>query len=144
MDKFVIQGGQRLRGELPVSGSKNTALPLMSAALLGGGSTTLTNIPNLRDVTTFAHVLRITGAAVRFDPVAHTMEIDASRVDFPEAPYDLVKKMRASFYMLGALLGRCGAARVSLPGGCAWGPRPVNLHMEGMTALGAEIDLQEG
>jgi UDP-N-acetylglucosamine 1-carboxyvinyltransferase len=144
MDKLVIQGGHRLRGELPVSGSKNTALPLMSAAVLAGGATTLTNIPNLRDVTTFAHVLRITGAAVRFDPANHRMEIDASRIDFPEAPYDLVKKMRASFYMLGALLGRCGSARVSLPGGCAWGPRPVDLHMEGMKALGAEIDLDQG
>lgn len=144
MDKFVIQGGKRLRGELPVSGSKNTALPLMSAAVLAGGPTTLTNIPHLRDVTTFANVLRITGAAVRFDPAEHTMEIDATRVEFPEAPYELVKKMRASFYMLGALLGRCGSARVSLPGGCAWGPRPVNLHMEGMKALGAEIELDEG
>ena len=144
MDKFVIQGGHRLRGELPVSGSKNTALPLMSAAVLAGGASRLSNIPNLRDVSTFAHVLRITGAAVRFDPVAHEMEIDASRIDFPEAPYDLVKKMRASFYMLGALLGRCGSARVSLPGGCAWGPRPVDLHMEGMKALGASIDLDQG
>lgn len=144
MDKFVIKGGQKLRGELPVSGSKNTALPLMSAAVLAGGKSTLTNIPNLRDVITFANVLRITGAAVRFDPVSHEMEIDATRVDHPEAPYELVKKMRASFYMLGALLGRCGTARVSLPGGCAWGPRPVNLHMDGMKALGAEIDLEEG
>ena len=144
MDKFVIKGGQKLRGELPVSGSKNTALPLMSAAVLAGGKSTLTNIPNLRDVITFANVLRITGAAVRFNPVSHEMEIDATRVDHPEAPYELVKKMRASFYMLGALLGRCGTARVSLPGGCAWGPRPVNLHMDGMKALGAEIDLEEG
>lgn len=144
MDKLVIKGGDRIRGELPVSGSKNTALALMSAAVLAGGETTLTNVPNLRDVVTFAHVLRITGAAVRFDPAHHEMKIDASRVDFPESPYDLVKKMRASFYMLGALLGRCGSARVSLPGGCAWGPRPVNLHMEGMKALGAEIDLEEG
>ena len=144
MEKLVIQGGRHLRGELPVSGSKNTALPLMASAVLAHGASTLENVPNLRDVLTFAHVLRITGAAVRFDAAENRMTIDASNVHFPEAPYDLVKKMRASFYMLGALLGRCGSARISLPGGCAWGPRPVNLHMEGMKALGAEIDLEAG
>ncbi|MDX1546548.1 MAG: UDP-N-acetylglucosamine 1-carboxyvinyltransferase, partial [Rhodothermales bacterium] len=128
MDKLVVDGGQALRGTLRVSGSKNTALPLMAAGLLAEGTTTLTNIPDLKDVTTFAHVLRIAGAAVRFDRDAHQLVIDASDVNFPEAPYELVNKMRASFYMLGALLGRCGEARVSLPGGCAWGPRPVDLH----------------
>ena len=144
MDKLVIKGKRPLRGSLPVSGSKNTALPLMAGALLGGGPTRLLNIPNLQDVTTFANVLRITGAHVDYDAARHEMTIDASRIGFPEAPYELVKKMRASFYMLGALLGRCGTARVSLPGGCAWGPRPVNLHMEGMKALGARIGLEEG
>jgi len=144
MDKFVIEGQHPLQGALPVGGSKNTALPLMAAALLADGTTTLTNIPTLRDVTTFAHVLRISGAAVRHNPDAHTLTVDASRVDFPEAPYALVKKMRASFYMLGALLGRCGEARVSLPGGCAWGPRPVDLHLKGMEAFGAHIDLEAG
>lgn len=149
MDKLVIQGGNPLRGTLNVSGSKNTALPLMAAALLADGATTLHNVPVLRDVMTFAHVLRITGATVKFRPdsdptTPESMVIDGSNVSFPEAPYDLVKKMRASFYMLGALLGRCGEARVSLPGGCAWGPRPVDLHLEGMKAFGAEIDLDEG
>jgi UDP-N-acetylglucosamine 1-carboxyvinyltransferase len=144
MDKLVIEGQHPLKGSLPVSGSKNTALPLMAAAVLANGSSTLTNIPNLRDVTTFSHVLRISGASVQFDPDEHSMEIDAGNVDYPEAPYDLVKKMRASFYMLGALLGRCGRARVSLPGGCAWGPRPVDLHLEGMKALGAQINLDRG
>ena len=146
MDKLVIQGRQPLGGTLPVSGSKNTALPLMAAAVMGHGTTTLQNIPDLRDVFTFSNVLRITGCHVRFDPEAgdEAMTIDASRVDHPEAPYELVKKMRASFYMLGALLGRCGKARVSLPGGCAWGPRPVDLHIDGMKAFGAEIDLDEG
>ncbi len=144
MDKLVIRGGRALRGTLPVSGSKNTALPLMAAALLGRGTTTLTNIPNLRDVKTFSKVTEVSGAAVNFDPDAHRMTIDASLIDHPEAPYALVKKMRASFYMLGALLGRCGRARVSLPGGCAWGPRPVDLHLEGMKAFGAEIDLDDG
>lgn len=144
MDKLVIEGKHPLRGTLPISGSKNTALPLMAGALLTGGNTTLTNIPNLRDVMTFAHVLRISGASVQFNPSEHRMEIDASGIDYPEAPYELVKKMRASFYMLGALLGRCGRARVSLPGGCAWGPRPVDLHLRGMEALGASIHLDQG
>lgn len=144
MDKLVIEGNHPLRGTLPVSGSKNTALPLMAGAILAEGATTIKNVPNLRDVTTFAHVLRICGASVQFDADAHVLHIDASRVDYPEAPYDLVKKMRASFYMLGALLGRCGKARVSLPGGCAWGPRPVDLHLRGMEALGAEIELDQG
>ncbi len=144
MDKLVIQGRRPLRGTLSVSGSKNTALPLMAAALLADGTTILDNVPHLRDIATFSNVLRIAGASVKFNPERHRLRINASRIDFPEAPYELVKKMRASFYMLGALLGRCGAARVSLPGGCAWGPRPVNLHLEGIKALGAEIDLDGG
>ena len=144
MDKLIIEGGHALTGSLPVSGSKNTALPLMSAALLADGVSTLSRIPNLRDVKTFAHVLRISGAAVRFDEDRNEMTVDASGVNYPEAPYELVKKMRASFYMLGALLGRCGRARVSLPGGCAWGPRPVDLHLKGMEAFGADIRLDHG
>ncbi|NBC18439.1 MAG: UDP-N-acetylglucosamine 1-carboxyvinyltransferase [Bacteroidetes bacterium] len=144
MDKLVIEGGRPLRGTLTVSGSKNTALPLMAAALLADGTTTIDNVPNLRDVNTFSDVLRVSGAEVEFDADAHVMTIDASTIDTPVAPYELVKKMRASFYMLGALLGRCGKGRVSLPGGCAWGPRPVNLHLEGMRAFGAEIELDEG
>jgi len=142
MEKIVIKGGNSLHGTLPVSSSKNTALPLMAASVLASGATTLNNIPRLRDIATLSHVLRITGAAVHFE--GNTMQVDATRIGFPEAPYELVKKMRASFYMLGALLGRCGKARVSLPGGCAWGPRPVNLHLEGIKALGASIDLEDG
>lgn len=144
MDKLVLEGRRPLRGTLSVSGSKNTALPLMAAALLADGTTILDHVPHLQDIATFSNVLRIAGAAVKFDPERHRLRIDASRITYPEAPYELVKKMRASFYMLGALLGRCGAARVSLPGGCAWGPRPVNLHLEGIQALGAEIDLDDG
>ena len=142
MEKLVIKGGHPLRGTLAISASKNAALSLMAAAVLPQGVTQLARIPKLRDITTFSHVLRITGAAVTRKDTG--LQIDATRVGFPEAPYELVKKMRASFYMLGALLGRCGRARVSLPGGCAWGPRPVNLHLEGLTALGAQIDLEEG
>ena len=144
MDKFVIQGQQPLRGSLPVGGSKNTALPLMAATILAEGTTTIENVPSLRDVHTFSHVLRISGAEVDFDHDANRLCVDASRVTYPEAPYELVKKMRASFYMLGALVGRCGRARVSMPGGCAWGPRPVDLHIKGMKAFGADIDLDEG
>jgi len=149
MDKLVIRGGRPLQGTLHVGGSKNTALPLMAAAVLAEGRTTLRNVPVLQDVFTFANVLRVTGCHVEFDPdsdagTPDTMTIDASRVGHPEAPYELVNKMRASFYMLGALLGRRGRARVSLPGGCAWGPRPVDLHLQAMEALGAEIREQEG
>ncbi len=149
MDKLVIRGGRPLRGSLHVGGSKNTALPLMAAALLAEGTTTLHNIPVLQDVFTFANVMRVTGCHVEFDPdsdagTPDTMSIDAGRVGHPEAPYELVNKMRASFYMLGALLGRRGRARVSLPGGCAWGPRPVDLHLKAMEALGAEIREEEG
>ena len=142
MEKLVITGGHALEGTLRVSSSKNAAMPLMAATLLASGVTTLKNIPRLRDIATLSHVLRITGAGVSLE--GHTMQVDTTRIGFPEAPYELVKKMRASFYMLGALIGRCGRARVSLPGGCAWGPRPVNLHLEGMQALGASIDLEDG
>ena len=142
MEKLVIKGGHPLEGSLRISSSKNAAMPLMAATLLASGVTRLENIPHLRDIATLSHVLRITGAGVSFKE--HIMQVDTTRIGFPEAPYELVKKMRASFYMLGALVGRCGRARVSLPGGCAWGPRPVNLHIEGIKALGASIDLEDG
>ncbi len=144
MDKLVIDGGHTLQGTLPISGSKNTALALMAAGLLGDGPTTLENIPDLRDINTFARVIRVTGTEIDFDPLSHTVHIDPTTLDVPEAPYELVKRMRASFYMLGALLGRMGEARVSLPGGCAWGPRPVDLHIKGVEALGASVSLDQG
>lgn len=144
MDKLVIEGQRPLRGPLRVGGSKNTALPLMAAALLADGTTTIENVPDLRDVNTFSNVLRVAGAEIDFAPESHRLVIDASTIDHLEAPYELVKQMRASFYMLGALLGRAGSARVSLPGGCAWGPRPVDLHIEGMKAFGAQIELDQG
>lgn len=144
MDKLVVNGGSPLTGPLTVGGSKNTALPLMAATLLADGPSRITNVPDLRDVRTFSNVIRVAGPAVSFDAEANTLTIDASTVNHPVAPYDLVKKMRASFYMLGALMGRTGEAKVSLPGGCAWGPRPVDLHIEGMKEFGAEIELEEG
>lgn len=116
----------------------------MAAALLGNSPTTITNVPRLNDIYTFSNVIRGTGANVHFDEDKGTLTIDPSTLTVAEAPYELVRKMRASFYMLGALLGRVGKARVSLPGGCAWGPRPVNLHTEGLQALGAEVSMDAG
>ncbi|MEZ4695296.1 MAG: UDP-N-acetylglucosamine 1-carboxyvinyltransferase [Rhodothermales bacterium] len=144
MEKLVIEGGHPLTGTLTVSGSKNTALPLMAGALLPSGTTTISNVPNLKDVRTFARVMAITGAEVDFNSDSAIVTVDSTNVTHLEAPYELVKRMRASFYMLGALLGRAGKAKVSLPGGCAWGPRPVDLHLQGLKAFGAEIELEEG
>ncbi len=144
MDKLVVGSTTPLVGPLTVSGSKNTALPLMAGALLAEGASTILQVPDLKDVRTFSRVIAITGAKVDFDKEAGKLVVDATVVDNPEAPYELVKRMRASFYMLGALLGRSGQGRVSLPGGCAWGPRPVDLHIQGLKAFGADVDLEEG
>ncbi len=142
MDKFLIRGGRRLSGAISVGGAKNSTLALMPAALLAPGRYLLRNTPVLRDVNTMAVLLRTMG--VRAELQGHTLTLDTSRISRFEAPYEHVKKMRASIYVLGPLLGRYGEARVSLPGGCAWGPRPVNLHIEGMRKLGAQIDLDRG
>ncbi len=143
MDKLVIEGRQKLSGSVEVSGSKNAALAIMSAALLGSsGSSTIHRVPDLRDVYTLSNLLRIVGAKVEFQH--NTLKIDARGVSHFEAPYELVKKMRASIYVLGPLLSRFGEAKVSLPGGCAFGPRPVDLHIEAMKKLGASIDIEDG
>jgi len=142
LDKFVIYGGKPLKGEIEISGSKNAALPIMVATLLSPGKYIINNVPRLRDVRTMAHLLRIIGAKIEFEN--HTLVIDTTQADFPEAPYELVKTMRASIYVLGPLLARFKQARVSLPGGCAWGPRPVDLHIKGMQSLGARLDLDGG
>lgn len=144
MDKFVIEGPTPLKGTIPISGSKNAALPLMAAAILGDSPTTITNVPKLRDIYTFNNVIRVTGTRVDFDEDEGTLTIDPAHLSHLEAPYELVRKMRASFYMLGALLGKFGEAKVSLPGGCAWGPRPVDLHLDGMREMGADIKLDQG
>ena len=144
MDKFVIEGPTPLQGTIPISGSKNAALPLMAAAILGDSPTTITNIPKLRDIYTFNNVIRVTGCRVDFNEDEGVLTIDPKNLTHYEAPYELVRKMRASFYMLGALLGKYGEAKVSLPGGCAWGPRPVDLHLDGMREMGADIQLDEG
>ena len=142
MDALVIQGGRPLNGRIAVSGAKNAALPVMAATLLAPGQHVLRNVPSLADTRTMARVLEKLGARVEFSD--HTCRIDTTNVDSVEAPYDLVRTMRASVYVLGPLLARFGAARVSLPGGCAWGPRPVNLHIEGLDAMGARLDIDHG
>jgi UDP-N-acetylglucosamine 1-carboxyvinyltransferase len=144
VDKFVIEGPTPLKGTIPISGSKNAALPLMAAAILGDSPTTIKNVPKLRDIYTFNNVIRVTGTRVDFDEKEGTLVIDPAHLSHYEAPYELVRKMRASFYMLGALLGKFGEAKVSLPGGCAWGPRPVDLHLDGMREMGADISLDKG
>lgn len=142
MDKFVIHGGKPLSGTVKISGAKNASLALMPATILAPGSFSLSNTPTLRDITTMAHLLESMG--VKTSQQNHTMSIDSSRVSRFEAPYEHVKKMRASIYVLGPLLARYGKAKVSMPGGCAWGPRPVNLHLEGLKKLGASIELEGG
>lgn len=116
----------------------------MAAALLGDSETKIHNIPRLQDIYTFNNVIRVVGARVDFNEEGNSLAIDPTHVAHLEAPYDLVRKMRASFYMLGALVGKHGYAKVSLPGGCAWGPRPVDLHLKGMEAMGIDIELDKG
>ncbi|MDZ4805106.1 MAG: UDP-N-acetylglucosamine 1-carboxyvinyltransferase [Candidatus Eisenbacteria bacterium] len=142
MDKIVVRGGRPLEGTIDAAGSKNAALPILTAAILAPGAYRFTNVPLLRDVTTMARLLETLGA--RFHQEGHELHLDTTGVESIEAPYDLVKTMRASVYVLGPLLARFGSARVSLPGGCAWGPRPIDLHLMGMKALGAEVTLEEG
>jgi UDP-N-acetylglucosamine 1-carboxyvinyltransferase len=142
LDKFVIRGGRKLHGTITIDGAKNASLALMPAALLAGGTYQLKNTPNLRDVSTMSALLRTMGMLV--DLEGHVLTLDTTGVYKHEAPYEHVKKMRASIYVLGPLLARYGEAKVSLPGGCAWGPRPVDLHIEGIKKLGAEVELREG
>jgi UDP-N-acetylglucosamine 1-carboxyvinyltransferase len=145
MDKLLIRGGRRLEGTVQISGAKNAALPELCAALLAPAPVVLHNVPQLQDVATMLKLLRHTGttserSAVRPDEV----RIDASALSRPEAPYELVKTMRASILVLGPLLARFGRARVSLPGGCAIGSRPVDQHIKGLQAMGAEIVVEHG
>ncbi len=142
MDKLRIEGGLPLRGEVEVSGAKNAALPILCASLLVGDTVELSRVPQLHDVATTARLLGRLGAVVERD--AHAVRIDASRVDSVEAPYELVKTMRASILVLGPLLARFGEARVSLPGGCAIGQRPVDQHLKGLHAMGAQIAIEHG
>jgi UDP-N-acetylglucosamine 1-carboxyvinyltransferase len=142
MYKFIIHGGKKLSGKVEISGAKNASLALMPAALLAPGTFKIDNTPDLKDVTTMAQLMETLGATVSLNEKIQT--IDTTAINRYEAPYELVKKMRASIYVLGPLLSRYGYAKVSMPGGCAWGPRPVNLHIEGMEKLGAEVTLDSG
>lgn len=142
MDKFIITGGEKIRGEIQVSGAKNASLALMPAALLAGGNSVLYNTPELNDVFTMIKLLKNLGAEAKFSN--SILELNTGNITNYIAPYEHVKKMRASVYVLGPLLARFGYAKVSLPGGCAWGPRPINLHLDGLKRMGAEIELTEG
>ncbi len=143
MRAYLIEGGERLVGEVRVSGAKNAALPLMAASILVEGPVVLENVPHLRDVDTFSKLLDGLGVRVRWQDKG-VMELDASRIADFTAPYELVKTMRASILVLGPLLARMGEARVSLPGGCAIGARPIDLHLKGLKQMGAEIRLEHG
>jgi UDP-N-acetylglucosamine 1-carboxyvinyltransferase len=142
LDKLLIEGGVALSGEAVISGAKNAALPLLCAALLSREPLTLTNVPALNDVGTMLRLLEQMGVKATRD--ANTITLDASGLGNPVAPYEMVKTMRASILVLGPLVARCGEARVSLPGGCAIGARPVDQHIKGLTAMGAEISVEHG
>ena len=142
MDKFIIEHNRNLSGEIMVSGAKNAILPSMAACLLAPGKSILRNVPNLIDLKSMAHLMRVIGARVEYGE--GYMTIDSKDVCYPEAPYELVSKMRASIYVLGPLVARLGRARVSFPGGCAIGTRPVDLHLKALEALGAKIEIEHG
>lgn len=142
MDKFIIHGGNKLKGTITIGGAKNAALALMPATLLASGKYHFDNMPDLRDITTMRRLLETMG--VDIEQKENALDLNTFRVNKFEAPYEHVKKMRASIYVLGPLIARYGYAKVSLPGGCAWGPRPVNLHIEGIRRLGAKIEIDQG
>ena len=142
MDKIIVEGGRALNGEVRISGAKNAALPILISSLLNDGLNTFSNVPQLQDIHSTALLLENLGA--RVETQADTVRIDAGGQIHHEAEYDLVRKMRASVLVLGPLVARLGKARVSLPGGCAIGARPINLHLKGLAALGAAIELKHG
>ncbi len=142
MDKLVITGGARLTGEVAISGAKNAALPILCASLLTAEPLTLSNVPSLNDIDTMLKLLVQMGVKVSRDGT--TVTLDASGVTNPVAPYEMVKTMRASILVLGPLMARCGEARVSMPGGCAIGARPVDQHIKGLLAMGAEVGVEHG
>ena len=145
MEKLIINGGHRLEGRVKISGAKNAVLPIIAATLLGqDGPSLLDEVPALEDVHTISEVLTELGVKVKFDSEKDTLFVDSSVIASCEAPYDLVRKMRASFLIMGPLLARCGEAKISLPGGCAIGTRPIDLHLKGFEALGAEIEIGHG
>lgn len=142
MDKLLIEGGARLSGEVAISGAKNAALPILCAALLTAEPVIFTNVPQLKDIGTLLALLGQMG--VKVERAGDTVTLDASGLNNPVAPYEMVKTMRASILVLGPLVARCGEARVSLPGGCAIGARPVDQHIKGLQAMGAEVRVEHG
>ncbi len=145
MEQLVIHGGNPLRGRVKIGGAKNAVLPIIAAALLGSrGVSVLDDVPALEDVYTISSVLRALGVQADYSAAEHQLRIDATRIETVSAPYELVRKMRASFLIMGPLLAREGRAEISLPGGCAIGTRPIDLHLKGFEALGAQIDITQG
>ncbi len=144
MDYYVIKGGKKLKGEVKISGAKNAALPIIVASLLADGETVLKNVPDLMDIRTVIKVIEYLGAETEFDTVKNILKIRVNSIKNSEMPYELVKTMRASYYVMGPLLARLGEADVSLPGGCAIGERPVDIHLSGFESMGAEIKLEHG
>ena len=142
MDKFIINGGTPLKGEVSISGAKNAVLPIMAACIIKPGKYKINNVPNLKDTRTMISLIEECGANIKFKN--NILKVDSTACNNPVAPYSLVKTMRASFYMLGPFMSRFNKAIVSLPGGCAWGPRPVNFHIEALEKMGARIDLEDG
>ena len=142
MDYFEIEGKNQLFGDINISGAKNAVLPLMAASILNNDELTISNVPTLSDSITMSNLLKGMGSEV--DLSSGKICINSQSLNNPYAPYDLVRTMRASFYVLGPLLAKFGEAKVSLPGGCAWGPRPVDFHIEGIKQLGATVDLEDG
>ncbi|MFP5502027.1 MAG: UDP-N-acetylglucosamine 1-carboxyvinyltransferase, partial [Candidatus Sericytochromatia bacterium] len=143
MERLIIEGGQPLSGTIRVSGAKNSALVLIAATLLAADTTTLSNVPHLLDVRVISEVLESLGAEVDFTDEG-VLTVDATGVKEYMAPYDLVTQMRASFFVLGPVLARLGKAKIPLPGGCAIGSRPVDLHLKGLRALGATVTIEHG
>lgn len=143
MDKLWIKGGVALNGEVKISGAKNSALPILAGSLLASGLVKISNVPHLRDITTMMQLIGRMGAKIVVDEHMH-VEIDPTKLNSFEAPYDLVRTMRASILVLGPLVAKYGHARVSLPGGCAIGTRPVDLHIKGLQAMGADIEVKNG
>ena len=143
MDKLIIKGGRPLKGSVRISGSKNAALPMMAASLMTEEDIVLKNVPDLRDIRTMIEILNFLGVEV-IKQDAHTLRISARNLNKNEAPYELVRKMRASICLLGPLLARLGSARISMPGGCVIGPRPVDLHLKGIKGLGINVQISHG
>ncbi len=143
MEKYIINGGKALHGEVEISGAKNAAVAIIPAALMVDGVCHIENIPQISDTDMLLTILKELGAKVRFLNKS-TIEIDCTKVRYQDAPYDLMRKIRASYYLIGAMLGRFGSAKTTMPGGCNFGVRPIDQHIKGMTALGADVDVKNG